>query len=480
MSKIPIKDMVIILPGILGSVLQKDGKDLWAVSKQSIWNAFTNSRQALENLTLDEDSEDIRLDDGIQATRIMSDGQLIPGLVKIDGYSRTDRFITDNFEVTFGDFYSDPADKAANYYHFPYDWRRDCRANARILKTLVDKRLKRWREASGASDAKVIFLAHSMGGLVARCYLEVLGGWQTARSLVTFGTPYRGAFDAVNFLANGYKKLFLDFTDAVRSFTSIYQLLPIYPALKVNDSYQRIAEVAGLPNIDQQKARSALQFHREIEAAVAKNQTDEHYRTQFRTLPIVGVSQPTMQSAEWHKGEITVSRDLPAILSGQPALGDGDGTVPQVSALPIEQSQGLNNLFIAETHGALQYQQQVLQDLLKKLATAQFDVSEIRKPQAAIGLSVDDLYLSDEAIALTAQVTSPQTVDGLLAHVEPLTAIGQSITVPFEQQQANQWSLTLDTLPVGLYRVTVQEKPSKNESLISSVHSLFEVVSRDL
>ena len=40
-TKIPMKDMVIILPGILGSVLQKDGKDLWAVSGQSFWNLIT-------------------------------------------------------------------------------------------------------------------------------------------------------------------------------------------------------------------------------------------------------------------------------------------------------------------------------------------------------------------------------------------------------------------------------------------------------
>ncbi len=60
---------------------------------------------------------------------------------------------TDNFDVTPGNIYDDLDDKAANFYHFPYDWRRDNRASARLLKKLVDKRLKRWREASGATDA---------------------------------------------------------------------------------------------------------------------------------------------------------------------------------------------------------------------------------------------------------------------------------------------------------------------------------------
>ena len=34
-TNVPMKNMAVILPGILGSVLQKDEKDLWAVSAQS-------------------------------------------------------------------------------------------------------------------------------------------------------------------------------------------------------------------------------------------------------------------------------------------------------------------------------------------------------------------------------------------------------------------------------------------------------------
>ena len=478
MSKTPTEDMIIILPGILGSVLQKHEKDLWAVSEQSIWSALTNHKQALADITLNGDSaEDLHLDDGIQAARLMGDSQIIPGLIKVDGYSLLNRLVIDNFEVTFGDFYNDSTNKTANFYHFPYDWRRDCRANARILKTLLEKRLRHWREASGAADAKVIFLGHSMSGLVACYYIEVLGGWQDTRSLVTFGTPYRGVFKSINFLANGYKQLFLDFTDAICSFTSIYQLLPIYPAFKVDGNYQRVAETADLPNIDQQKALSALQFHREIEAAVKKNQQDEQYLSQFCTLPIVRVGQPTMQSAEWNNGKVTVSRGLPAVLSGQLSLGDGDGTVPQVSAIPIEQSQKSNAFFVAETHSVIHYRQQALQDLLRKVATDQFDASEVRKPQAFIRLAIDDSYLPDEAIALTAKVTSTQPVQSMLAHIEPVNRAGMPTTTRFTQRSDSDWSVTtLDPLPNGIYRVSVQDQ----EKHISSVHSLFEVVNKGL
>ena len=33
----PLNDMVVLLPGITGRVLQKDGKDVWAISGQAAW-----------------------------------------------------------------------------------------------------------------------------------------------------------------------------------------------------------------------------------------------------------------------------------------------------------------------------------------------------------------------------------------------------------------------------------------------------------
>lgn len=141
-KKILMKDMIVILPGILGSVLQKDNKDLWAVSGHAIWQVLTNSRQMLQHLKLEQDDPEAEdMGDGIRATRLIEDVHLVPGLVKIDGYSQTARLITDNFDVTPGDFYQDPGDKVPNFYKFPYDWRRDNRANARLLKRLIDQRL---------------------------------------------------------------------------------------------------------------------------------------------------------------------------------------------------------------------------------------------------------------------------------------------------------------------------------------------------
>ncbi|MBW4659745.1 MAG: lecithin--cholesterol acyltransferase [Drouetiella hepatica Uher 2000/2452] len=483
-NKAPMKDMVIILPGILGSVLQKDGKDLWAVSGQAIWQVLTQSGETIHNLKLSQDDPEAEsLGDGIRATELIHDTHLIPGFWKIDGYTKTARLITDNFDVTPGDIYNDPDDRAANFYQFPYDWRRDNRANAHILKKLIDKRLKCWRETSGASDAKVILMAHSMGGLVSRYYLEVLEGWQDSRALFTFGTPYRGSLKAVNFLANGYKQLFLDLTDVMRSLTSIYQLLPIYKVININGEYHRIAEVDNLPNINKLKAQDALAFHREIEAAVERHLKDEQYLKSFTVVPISGTQQPTLQSAVLTNGTLTATEDLPAILKDRSDLGDGDGTVPKVSSIPIERSQNLDNFFIAEQHGALQNQAQVLDNLLNVLRMGTIDLEAIKgETQAAISLSLEDLYLADEPIAMRARLIGlPNSATKLKADIQAVSGVGfasptgnrPAISLDFVEQE-NEWVLAIEDLPPGLYRVRVRTDSS--EQAPSPVHDLFEVV----
>lgn len=478
MPKTPMKDMIIILPGILGSVLQKDGKDLWNVSGQAIWQVLTNLGEVIKDLKLSQDDPEAEsLGDGIRATSLIQDTHLIPGLWKIDGYTQTVKLIADNFDVTSGDIYNDPDDKAANFYQFPYDWRRDNRANARILKKLIDKRLKCWRESSGAADAKVILLAHSMGGLVSRYYLEVLGGWQDSRALFTFGTPYRGSLKAVNFLANGYKQLFLDLTEVMRSLTSIYQLLPIYPVVKIGNEYHRVAEADGLPNIDKFRAQNALTFHREIEAAVEQNRKLDVYLKSFNIVPIAGVQQPTLQSAILENGKLVASESLPKVLFNRPDLGDGDGTVPQISAIPIERSSNFDNFFIAEQHGGLQNQKQVLENLRNCLELSQFDLAAVKAPQAGISLSLDDLYVADEIVTIRAKVTGPISFGKLQAEITSVSNNNPPIQVDFEEQD-NEWVLGLDSLPQGLYRVKAKTEYD-NDQAPTPVHDLFEVFAGD-
>lgn len=424
--KSEMRDIVVFLPGITGSVLQKDGRDLWAISGQAAWDFVTSMGNFIQNLKLEEDDHTIDdIGDGIKATSLIQDTHFVPGLVKIDGYTDVARRIQDEFDIIPG----------ANYFEFPYDWRRDNRVAARQLEKFINQCLPQWRDSSGAKNAKVILIAHSMGGLVSRYYLEVLGGWQHCKALITFGTPYRGSINALNFLVNGYKQLFLDLTGVMRSFTSVYQLLPIYEMVKVSEQYQRIAETDNIPNLVTTKAGDALKFHREIEAAQAINAQDEQYHNNFFTIPYVGVEQKTYQSALLDE-KLKVTWELPPKIENE--RDSGDGTVPRVSATPIEFDTNSKlrfySRFIAEKHGTLQKNGSVLLDLLKNLQNLQLPEKEpVRGAinQTGISLELDDLYLKDEVVTIKAEVKGrfPQDIKNKLsleAYIVPVSFIHPS------------------------------------------------------
>jgi hypothetical protein len=153
MAKVKMRDIVVLLPGIMGSVLRKDEVDLWAISGQAAWGALKSSGNSFQQLKLDEDEDDPEaeyLDDRIKATRLVNDAHIVPGFVKVDGYTTTKRVITDNFDIIPGNIREN---LPANFFEFPYDWRRDNRINAKILKRCLDDRLKEWRAFSGIKEA---------------------------------------------------------------------------------------------------------------------------------------------------------------------------------------------------------------------------------------------------------------------------------------------------------------------------------------
>jgi pimeloyl-ACP methyl ester carboxylesterase len=478
MSKVPLRDLIVVLPGITGSVLQRDGRDLWNISGQAFWEFLTSLGDGLQFLRV----RDNGAEDGIRATSLISGIHLIPGLVKIDGYADLIAMIMKHFTATRGDIHQPTAQ--ANLFPFPYDWRHDNRDAAHQLKRFLDRQLPLWREQSYEEHAKVVLIAHSMGGLIARYYLEVLSGWRDCRALITFGTPYRGSLDALGYLANGYKKLFLDLTDVVRSFPSVYQLLPIYRVVEQQGTYHRVAELAGLPKVDQGRAQEALAFHREIEEAVTLHQRDPVYLDQgYKILPVVGTRQPTYQSSTVVHDRLTLSRDLPAEIDQ--LLADGDGTVPRASAIPIELSDAYYDTFVPEQHGSLQSNAAMLLQLVERLKQMQVrGMQAIRGPesrpdasvQPAIALELDDLYVQgSEPVELRANLLNIPHLQGeLQATIQVVGGSTMALeTRPF-RQEGQGWVLAANDLPVGSYRVTVSLAHG-GVYTPPPVHGLFEI-----
>lgn len=479
MPKVSMRDVVVVVPGIMGSVLQKDGKDLWTAVRQLSKAVAPSWDQSFDSLLMNgDDPEFDELDDGIKATRLTTLPGIIPGLIKTGDYKAIRNMFTQFFHVVPGEIDSD---KPANYFEFPYDWRRDIRVAARSLKKLIDCKLPLWRSHSGAEDAKVILLAHSMGGLVARHYLEVLNGWHDCRLLVTFGTPHRGSILALNYLSNGHKIGLQDLTALVRSFTSIYQLLPIYPVINANGVSYRVVELPGLPHIDQKRTQEALDFHREIEAAVQQHETDAHYlRDRYEIIPVVGIGQPTLQSATWFQEKL-ICDETPAPDIDLP-LNSGDGTVPSVSSVPIELTNKFRERVIGERHSCLQENDTVLSHLSQLLSRQQAQQKVIRGPEdlliarnrPILSVDLEDYYQKEEPIEVRAWLNNDeQYVEGLVGQVEAVGSVSNIVEMPFRADDEG-WRLSLTDLEPGIYRLTVSPSLERPDAP-SAVHDFFEV-----
>ncbi len=457
-SKQPMGDVIVLLPGILGSVLQRDGRDVWAMTPGSAWRALLSLGHSVTDLEIHGDDPSVDdLGDGVTAPRLQPDLHLIPGLWSIDGYSHIRSSILATFDVVEGQ----------NWFDFPYDWRRDNRVAARHLAERAPGWLRAWRQRSGNSEAKLVLVGHSMGGLVARHYLEVLDGWRDTRMLVTFGTPYRGSLNALDFLCNGFKKgigpIGLDLTKLLRSLTSVYQLLPRYPVVDSGSGEMtRVAETADLPGVDPARAAAALRFHHDIDAAIEARPANS-----YAIHPIVGILQPTNQSARFHDGSVRMLRSYAGVDSA------GDGTVPRVSATPLELADQGREIYAPDQHGSLQNATGPLTQLIGVLSAR--PTSTFRGGVTGFGLQIDDVFAADEPI--TATVTSddpPPAVDAVVVDVATGRPVLESRV---EADGDGAYRVEWPPLPPADYRLTVSA--TDLDSDLVPVHSLFIVAGDD-
>lgn len=429
-------DVVVLLPGILGSVLERDGKEVWAPTPGAGWRAIRTLGRSVKDLELATDPIDVDvLDDGVVATRLVPDVHAIPGVWGIDGYSAIRGMILNNFEM-----------KPGHFVEFPYDWRRDVRVAARQLGERLEPLL------AGDPHTKLILVAHSLGGLVARFYLECLGGWQKTRKLITFGTPYRGSVNAMNFISNGFVKKIGPLkigglSKLLRSCTSVYQLLPVYPCVQLPDGrIVRPADAEGVPFLDLERATAALKdLHREVEKGVG-----EHDPLPYDIHAIVGITQPTLQSARLVGGKLSVFQTRRA-RDGTDSDESGDGTVPRVSATPIELNSPVS-VFASQKHASLQNAASVRTQLLGVLTEVE-DLALLREVREGLSLAMDNSYVGEEPMGLTVTTTTP--LFQLVATVTDLATGQVSPATPLVEREEGSYAVELPPRPPGDYRVTV-------------------------
>lgn len=461
----PVEDIIVVVPGIMGSVLTRNGRTVWAPQAGAAMRAFLSLGGSIRDLQLEGDDPTLdELGDGVVATGLVQDLHVLPGRWKIDGY-------TGLRNALFGSL---PLKKGENYFECAYDWRRDNRVAAKLLKSRVDGWLHVRRK--DYPNAKVILLAHSMGGIVSRLYLEMLDGWRDTRRLVTFGTPYSGSINALASVVDGFHigkwKLQLDLSAVLWSFTSLYQLLPSYKCVQIegrDDWLALDADGVDVPNMETARLADALSMQRALRETVDANRKHGYENTGgYDIRPLVGDWQKTDVAMHISNKKVTFLPDRGGSNRG------GDGTVPAVSAVPHELQETKNNVFyVDELHGSLQNSRISTDNLVSLViqTVAGPPIFHDRQIDARLSVEVDDALVGDPVtVRATTSVSNPELNCEIHRTGGPAPV---KLPMTIDQSLPNSAFLTLERPDPGDYRAIVSGPG------IRIVTGLFSVVDPD-
>lgn len=366
----PNGDLIVILPGILGSKLQRGGSATWGY-RQVIRNFDRLSERLYADLALPAgafSAPDVAWNDGTIAPAPIGTLAVIPGFWRIThGYER----ITSSLQTRFS--------SVDNVVILPYDWRQSNRVTANYIHAMTYPMIRRLRMTK--PSARIQFVCHSMGGLAASYFAEILDTERYTRRIVTIGTPFDGAAKAYAVLAGdhvalGPMKFHLGKT--VRTFPSVAELLPMYGAFGPG------CESLVSDNVDTVLPRHILQhgveFHRQLRAA--RRETEISY------VPIVGISQATDERIFLDGGRV-------AIHPNPDPHQRGDGTVPRVSAIPSHWRDGSAAHFVSQRHGSIHAARAVIEAVYGAMT----DIP--RTPATgidALGANVPDFGIAGEPV----------------------------------------------------------------------------------
>jgi pimeloyl-ACP methyl ester carboxylesterase len=233
----PARRPVVFVPGLMGSELWIGSERLWPDPRTIISNPEVYSLPG---------------DPRIEARGILNDVVIVPNIIEQRQYSALGDYLVAGLGYTRG----------KDLLEFGYDWRHDVRLPAQRLAEAVE----RWQV-----KAPITIIAHSLGTLVTRYYVERLGGKQSVERIILMGGPHYGTPKSLASILSGPGMLPFGLGDermraVLTTFPSSYQILPTYPCVIDQNGNQIdvLKDELWLPERQRPFLRAARSFQREL------------------------------------------------------------------------------------------------------------------------------------------------------------------------------------------------------------------------
>jgi hypothetical protein len=419
------RDAVIVIPGIMGSELidSETGEVLWGLSPRS-YLRFWTSGAGLERLRVTEQEREGKTG-RIRATRLLRFPAASPIFGGFEPYTRLASAIRRS--LTHPDA----------LYEFAYDWRLPVAFNAARLGDVVEAHLQRWRaHRMGSKDAKVVLIAHSMGGLVARYFAGTMGGAPTVQQTVALGTPFFGAVKAAYLLNAGHgAPVWLPrarLRELALTLPGVHDLLPSYRC--VDDAGGRPLTPTDVTDLGGDGELAEASFA--MQHALAKLGTDG-----LRT--VVGVDQPTMQSMRLVRGVVVPQSHI--VEAGGRTDHRGDGTVYVEAA--VGGVDPVSNL--PQSHAGLARAPEAIAAVIAVLTR-----QRLGPPMGGTGVGVDAPDLAIVGERCEARISAPHDTMPSCRVVDADT--GAQVDAPMPVRRDGGLIAAIRMPTAGLYRVEVK------------------------
>jgi len=406
---------VVFLPGIMGSVLRLQGEMVWPGELKD----FVFGYKKLPALMSDE----VAATDIIRSVSISRQYAAIVDTLGRCGFRESE----------------------GSLRAFAYDWRRSNTVSAAALADLLD---------TLPEDTAITLLGHSMGGLIARYYLES-GRYQERpafsriRSLITLGTPHGGAPSALSAILGFDRKVFLSAAQVAQvaadaRFPAVYELLPpparpcfwnASPGSRYVPLDIYAPSIFRALKLSEDNLGAAQAFHASLDVI----RRPEHVRYFFfsgsRMLTTTG---------------LCIDPRNPRHFSPAQAKGAGDGTVPIWSSV----ADGVQSAFVGGEHSAI-YKNSDLCRILAVLLGYQGTLAVDEAVEVCVGEPVVEpgdplpvnLSIASGTGTLDGELRILPAPDGEVGRAAPVAA-----AVPVNGVQQLQLTVNAPAYP-GVYRV---------------------------